>query len=218
MKKQQNLSLFMATLIGWSGAALAEGNRYDFERYYHSEISSPEAYYKAIYTRPTAYEGDHRIQFAAATPQPIIIDVRDVTEYAAGHPDYALSIPYPYILGRTDDPGFIGQSPEAFVAAVEAAIPDRSTPIYTLCRTGSRSVSAANLLAEAGYTEVRNVWEGFVGRYKQDVDGNDLDLNNNGELDDGDLDGWANFQAMPYTTELDPALLYAPYASLYYQE
>ena len=42
-------------------------------------------------------------------------------------------------------------------------IPDKDTPIYTLCRTGMRSVSSGNRLTDAGYTNFRNIWEGFVG-------------------------------------------------------
>ena len=55
---------------------------------------------------------------------------------------------------------------EQYVNDVLAKFPDRSTPILTMCRTGYRSVLAANLLADAGYTNVRNIWQGFVGNTK----------------------------------------------------
>ena len=94
--------------------------------------------------------------------------------------------------------------------------PDKETPILTICRTGYRSVLAANLLAEAGYVNVRNIWQGFVGQLKTDTVGNVLDLNNDGEFDDADKDGWASFQGLPWTTDLVPKkLLYMPYYDLY---
>lgn len=87
-----------------------------------------------------------------------------------------------------------------------------------LCRTGSRSIAASNVLADAGYTHVRNIWEGFEGRPKTEVNGNVLDLNNDGKVGDaGDLDGWANYAGLPTTTLLLPQLIYTPYDYLYYQ-
>ena len=47
---------------------------------------------------------------------------------------------------------------------MESLFPDKkNTHILTLCRTGYRSVQAANLLTAAGYKQVPNIWEGFVG-------------------------------------------------------
>jgi len=73
-----------------------------------------------------------------------------------------------------------------------------------------------------GYTNVRNIWQGFVGNYKTFTDPGtgetfDLDLNNDGVLSDADKDGWSNFQGLPYSTILRPGLLYQPYIGLYYQ-
>lgn len=69
-----------------------------------------------------------------------------------------------------------------------------------------------------GYTNVRNIWQGFVGRTKVDTAGNILDLNNNGvDGDAGDLDGWSGYQELPISTELLPQLIYAPYEYLYYE-
>jgi hypothetical protein len=105
-------------------------------------------------------------------------------------------------------------------------IPNKDTPIYTLCRTGVRSVSAANLLTEAGYTHVRNIWDGFVGVNlmvpKVQTDGTDgttksvpSDLNHDGILDDQDKNGWRYYPGLPYDTRLLPQLIYKPLAYLY---
>ena len=128
--------------------------------------------------------------------------------------------------------------------------PDRDTPILTLCRTGKRSVWAANILANPmewipkrggtipegvvleGYTNVRNIWEGFEGKYKwDDTLTFALDLNNDGELtpmngvvmeQNADRDGWWNYQQLPYSTELELDNLYGAnngeFIPLYFQE
>ena len=188
----------------------AEGNRYDLPRNYHSEVSAAKAYMLTNHDQGNKGKSD----FANA----VLIDVRTVEEYGAGHPPKSSNIPFPHIQSRPNKPDYIGQDPEQFVNDVIAAFPDRSTPILTMCRTGYRSVLAGNLLADAGYTNVRNIWQGFVGRTKVDTAGNVLDLNNDGvDGDLGDLDGWSGYQELPISTKLLPQLIYVPYAHLYYQ-
>lgn len=189
----------------------AEGNRYDLPRNYHSEVSAAKAYILTNHNKGNVGKSD----FANA----VIIDVRTVEEYGAGHPPKSANIPFPHIHSRPSSPDvYIGQDPDQFVSDVIAAYPDRNTRILTLCRTGYRSVLAANLLADAGYTHVRNIWQGFVGRTKVDTAGNTLDLNNNGDDGDaGDLDGWSGYQELPVSTKLLPNLIYAPYEYLLYE-
>lgn len=104
------------------------------------------------------------------------------------------------------------------MAAVELAVPDKHTPIYTLCRTGHRSVLAANVLTAAGYKNVYNIWQGFVGQTKIDYYGDfPLDLNHDNQITDEDKDGWRYYQGLPYSTKLKPRLLYAPYMNYYYE-
>lgn len=199
-----------------------EGNRYSLERQYHSEISAAKAYINVLGVR-----GQDRGMPGSGA---VIIDVRSIPEYRAGHPEKALNIPYPRIwrgpceryadgkCSETQDAHAIMQDESDFLAAVRAAVPDRSTPIYTMCRTGYRSVLAANILTEAGYTRVRNLWEGFVGRYKLDHEGNKpLDLNKDGEIGAEDKDGWRYYQDLPWTTRLQPQRLYQRYQNLYYR-
>ena len=187
----------------------AEGNRYSLPRAYHSEISSANAYILTNYNQGNVSKSE----FANT----VLIDVRTVEEYGAGHPANSYNIPFPHIHARPNKSDYIGQNSEQFVNDVIAAFPDRSTPILTLCRTGYRSVLAGNLLAAAGYTNVRNIWEGFVGNTKVDTTGATLDVNNDGEITDKDRDGWSNYQDLPYSTKLLPQLIYAPYEYLYYE-
>lgn len=107
------------------------------------------------------------------------------------------------------------------MAAVNALDLLKNTLIITMCRTGYRSVLAGNLLAAEGYTNVRNMWQGFVGRLKQNLAGDDLDLNGDGVVDgsapySGDRDGWANYQKLPVSMKLKYRLLYEPYITLYF--
>ena len=76
---------------------------------------------------------------------------------------------------------------------------------------------------------MRNVWEGFVGRYKEAFGSGDfLDLNNNDVLDtdvadvyshtkdaNPDKDGWRNYQQLPWDTKLHVNRVYLNDRSLY---
>lgn len=202
-------------------------NRSGLCGYYHSEISPARAYADTVATRG---------KLGRTSQQPVILDVRSTPEYKAGHPEQAYNAPYPYIYqycntdGRTADgacktgkTGEIAQNNDDFVRYVESIVPNKNTPIYTLCRTGVRSVGAANVLTDAGYTNVRNIWEGFVGinltAPKKQADGTTktiaVDVNHDGQLTDEDKNGWRNHQALPYDTRLLLPLIYQPMAELY---
>jgi len=215
----------------FAGDTLLPANRYNLPRNYESEISAAEAYSNTITDRDRWGKEHHQERHdhdgMNDGGRPVIVDVRSISEYAAGHPAKAFNIPYPFIYQdcstRTADGACIGGGPrirqndDDFVAAVEQAVPDKDTPIYTLCRTGHRSVLAANLLTAHGYTHVRNIWQGFVGQPKVDFYGNTpLDLNHDGIITDEDRDGWRYYQKLPYSEKLLPRLLYQPYVYLYY--
>ena len=151
-----------------------DGNRYsaDLGREYKSEISASAAH-------------------LAAMNDAVIIDVRTIEEYAGGHPPGAISIPYPWVHNRSNKPvdsenyfyERIAQDPQDFVDAVNALGLPKDTQIITMCRTGFRSVNAGNLLANDGYENVQNMWEGFVGRLKQNLGGTIEDIRGKGEID-----------------------------------
>ena len=194
-----------------------DGNRYSDSLYrdYQSEISASRAY---LSTKDNGHHHGRKHKKA------IIIDVRTIEEHVGGHPPKAYSIPFPHIFNRQHNPDkgdYIAQDPDDFVSAVNALDLDKDTLIITMCRTGYRSVLAGNLLAAEGYTNVQNMWEGFKGRLKQNLLGEDLDLDGNGVVDgsdpySGDLDGWANYQGLPVSMKLKHRRLYKPYMSMYY--
>lgn len=219
-------ALFAGTARAEEPACPFYENRSGLCGYYHSEISPAEAFVNTVARRGS---------WGDPSKQPVILDVRSTPEYKAGHPEFALNVPYPYIYQYCDSQGRaadgaclratsqISQNAQDFVNYVKSVVPNKDTPIYTLCRTGVRSVGAANVLTDAGYTNVRNIWEGFWGvklsAPKRQADGTTVvqtvDLNHDGVVNDLDNNGWRNHQKLPYDTRLLPQLIYQPMAYLY---
>ena len=173
----------------------SDGNRYYLERYYLGEISAAQTIMEAVVKKGKWTERSDKL---------IILDVRDATEYKLGHPEGAYHFPYPRIYrecvndARPEDGGgcsegtvqSYSQDPEDLFNMVEEKFPNKSQRLATLCRTGFRSVLAANILAKPekvmcdlkysddsdalaqcqseyagrGYTRVSNIWTGFVGQ------------------------------------------------------
>ncbi len=227
-------STLLSLFLYQSAFAEATGNRYNLPRDYKSEVSSAEAYVLTNVEHEYRDHDDKDHHAGIDRKKTTIIDVRTVEEYVAGHPRKSHNIPFPHIQSRPNRPDYIGQNPKDFYDYVAAKFPDRDTPLLTLCRTGFRSVLAANILANPsawvpeyagmdmpGYTNVRNIWEGFVGNPKifTDVDGNnfEMDVNNDGLITDADRDGWSNYQGLPYSLKLKKKRLYLPYLDLYFQ-
>ena len=182
----------LSITFGASGIALSEegesdGNRYYLERYYTADISAAKAFLDAVVKRG---------KWTDRSDPLVIVDVRDASEYVSGHPEGAIHVPYPRIYrecnndNRSEDGGSCNegsvpgstviQDPEDLFLEVESRIPDKSTRIATLCRTGFRSVLAGNILANPeeylgsdyagrGYKYVFNIWEGFVGQPKPGI-------------------------------------------------
>ena len=85
------------------------------------------------------------------------VDVRTPEEFAEGHPQGALNIPVGFYgpYGMTLNPHFLSTMKQHF--ALDATI-------VLGCRSGGRSASAADLLAQHGFTgELINVLGGYHG-------------------------------------------------------
>ena len=80
------------------------------------------------------------------------------------------------------------------VAAREGIAKD--DPIFVICRSGARSAVAVRKLAEAGYTNVWNIVEGFEG---------DKDK----ETGQRTVNGWKN-AGLPWSYKIDAAVAYLP--------
>ena len=79
-----------------------------------------------------------------ANPAIKLIDTREESEFAAGH-----------IAGAT----WMGKG--VIERDIEAAVPDKSTPLYLYCGGGFRSAHAADALQKMGYSEVVSVDGGW---------------------------------------------------------
>ena len=86
------------------------------------------------------------------------LDVRTETEFAEGHPEGAVNIPVVF-----PDPATGGMHANAnFVAVVAAHFPP-DTKLVIGCASGRRSQMAAEMLAQAGYSDLHNMQGGFGG-------------------------------------------------------
>ncbi|MFO7681673.1 MAG: rhodanese-like domain-containing protein, partial [Chloroflexota bacterium] len=181
--------LGVAVAFAAASQASADGNRYDRDRYYHSEISVAQAYLWMEHSKD--------FKNVPGQAKPVLVDVRTLREYAGGHPEDSYNVPFPNIYVSGD------QDPLKFYWEVYDIVNgDMDRPIMLLCRTGSRSIRAGNVLADPesdpatagqglqGFTNVRNVWEGYVGLNLYAFTGTPplpdgtkpLDLNNDGMI------------------------------------
>src|SRR5438045_9550015 len=75
----------------------------------------------------------------------VLVDVREVDEFAAGHIPGAKHVPRSYLESR-----------------IEAAVPDRATQVILYCASGNRSAYAARTLRdELGCEHVRSLTGGI---------------------------------------------------------
>jgi rhodanese-related sulfurtransferase len=72
-----------------------------------------------------------------------------------GHPVGAVNIPWKAAPAWQVDP--------RFVERVRQIADAEDRPLFLLCRSGQRSLDAANALAAAGYRNLTNIEEGFEG-------------------------------------------------------
>jgi rhodanese-related sulfurtransferase len=108
--------------------------------------------YKGDISPREAYE---RLQ---VDPQAVLIDVRTLPEWNF------VGVPAVERLMRLSWQEYpTMQVNETFAAAVEQAGIEKDTQVFLLCRSGVRSIAAANALAAAGYENCYNVLEGFEG-------------------------------------------------------
>jgi rhodanese-related sulfurtransferase len=95
-------------------------------------------------------------------PTVIYLDVRTVPEFTAGHPQRGINIPLVFFDQATRQP----IPNPSFFAVVEANIP-KDAVVIVGCQAGGRSQRAAEIMAQAGYTNVSNMQGGFGGARDQ---------------------------------------------------
>lgn len=93
---------------------------------------------------------------SAATPDLVLLDVREPDEYQAGHLPQAVNIPRGVLEFQVAAHPALACEP----GAPELARFER--PICVYCRSGGRSALAAATLANMGFTNVKSLSGGFV--------------------------------------------------------
>jgi len=95
-------------------------------------------------------------EFMKEHPDAVLVDVRTTLEFShVGHPVGAVHVAWKEAPDWRVNPGFID--------AVARQVADHTRPVLLLCRSGQRSLAAAQALAAAGYRMPINVEEGFEG-------------------------------------------------------
>lgn len=98
----------------------------------------------------------------AGDPDAVLVDVRTHAEWSfVGVPDLTGLGKEPVLVQWNDYPG--GQRNPAFLDELAAAVPARDATVLFLCRSGARSVGAADAAADAGWSAAHNVLDGFEG-------------------------------------------------------
>ena len=129
-----------------------------------------------------------------AAPHTFLVDVRSVAEYTfVGHAPMAYNIP----LSFWNETGQKLGPNERFVEDLKFRFSSGETLLF-ICRSGGRSLRAAQAALAAGFTRVINITEGFEGR--ADDQGHPS------------IGGWKG-AGLPYTLEIDPARAYRPSAA-----
>lgn len=83
-----------------------------------------------------------------AQPETVVLDVRTPAEVDDS--------------GHIAAPRFLNITRGLLEFRIEAAVPDKATPIVVYCGVSQRSSLAADTLMKLGYTNVRNYRDGFV--------------------------------------------------------
>jgi rhodanese-related sulfurtransferase len=91
-----------------------------------------------------------------AASRHLFLDVRDRVEYAmVGHPLGAINIPWKIAPDWRPNPDFVREIKSRGISP--------GTPVFLLCRSGQRSLEAAQALASEGFQDLTNITEGFEG-------------------------------------------------------
>jgi rhodanese-related sulfurtransferase len=112
-----------------------------------------------------AYAGDlspdEAYQLLTDDPAAVLVDVRTKAEWSyVGGPDLS-GVGRDVVLAEwVTFPE--GERNRNFLAQVEAAA-GKDAPVVFLCRSGARSVAAAQEATAAGYTRAYNIMDGFEG-------------------------------------------------------
>ncbi|HST86445.1 MAG TPA: rhodanese-like domain-containing protein [Kineosporiaceae bacterium] len=105
---------------------------------------------------------DEAYQLLESQPDAILVDVRTKAEWSyVGVPDLS-EVGRPLVLSEWVTFPDGARNPQ-FLDDLTAAAKSTAAPVVFLCRSGVRSVAAAQAATEAGFTAAYNITEGFEG-------------------------------------------------------
>ena len=94
----------------------------------------------------------------------VVLDVRSTMEFQyVGHPVGAVSVPLKEPPAWETDPEFVDKVRRSMREVHQYAGDVEDLTILSICRSGQRSLAAAELLTADGFKRVYNVLEGFEG-------------------------------------------------------
>ena len=96
------------------------------------------------YESYTGVDINEEVDDLAFVKNAVLLDVRTPREFAAGHIPGAVNLDYREIVPQN-------------AGMIEEALPDKSAPIYSYCRSGARSGMAVGILKQMGYMRVTNL-------------------------------------------------------------
>ena len=133
--------------------------------------TAPDALYTKSGKAPSIWDArhQHRVKVQSLTSveaheelqksvNAVLLDVRTSAEWQfVGRPSFERSVgiqwqTFPY---GSENPNFVTEVADAGLT--------QETPIFLICRSGVRSLAAAEALKEAGYKDLTNVSDGFEG-------------------------------------------------------
>ena len=103
-------------------------------------------------------------EFLQTTPNSLLIDIRSSMEYLfVGHALGSVHIPWIDEPDWTVDPNFAHIVEKALASRFKTTTPKEATHLVLICRSGKRTLDAAEALLQAGFERVYHVEEGFEG-------------------------------------------------------
>jgi rhodanese-related sulfurtransferase len=109
-------------------------------------------------TPPEAWE------ILQTSPEAVLLDVRTSMEFEyVGHPMNAINIPWQEAPDWTVNLDFVEKVRKTLAARMGPEADIEALPILTICRSGKRSLTAAEILLKSGFRNVYNIEQGFEG-------------------------------------------------------
>jgi len=109
-------------------------------------------------TPPEAWE------ILQTSPEAALLDVRTSMEFEyVGHPMNAINIPWQEAPDWSVNQEFVNKVRIALAARMGPETDIEALPVLTICRSGKRSLAAAEALLQSGFRNVYNIEQGFEG-------------------------------------------------------